>query len=72
MGPLSSQESSLVISFINIGGLIGNFVAGPISQMIGNIDLLHNISNLLNSNSLSCFFTQVLREPFIYLVFRLL
>lgn len=42
-GPLTLEESSLVISLINIGGLIGNFVAVPISQMIGIKRTIHSL-----------------------------
>lgn len=40
-GPLDEQESALVISIVNVGGLLGNFMVLPISQRIGIKRTIH-------------------------------
>lgn len=40
-GQLSLQESSLVVSLFNVGGLIGNFITVPIAQAIGVKATIH-------------------------------
>lgn len=40
-GPLTSEESALVISIANIGGFIGNFMIVPISRAIGTKRSIH-------------------------------
>lgn len=46
-GPLKLEEASLVVSILNIGGLIGNFGVLPISQLIGVKRTLHILGPLL-------------------------
>lgn len=46
-GPLNLEEASLVVSILNIGGLIGNFGVLPISQLIGVKRTLHILGPLL-------------------------
>lgn len=40
-GALNLEQSSLVVSLINIGGLVGNFAVLPLSQMIGIKRTIH-------------------------------
>lgn len=42
--PLSLDESSLVVSFLNVGGFIGNFAILPLSQTFGTKRTIHILS----------------------------
>lgn len=44
MGPITQQETSIVISILNIGGFFGNFVILPLSRLIGIKRTIHILS----------------------------
>lgn len=42
-GQLTEEQSTIVVSILNLGGLLGNFIIMPISQMIGIKKTLHTL-----------------------------
>lgn len=60
-GPLNKAESSNVVSFINIGGFLGNYIIIPLSRMIGIKGTIHFLGvplvvrhNLRNNKKIIC------------------
>lgn len=42
-GQLTEEESTIVVAILNLGGLLGNFIILPISQIIGIKRTLHTL-----------------------------
>lgn len=42
-GQLTEEQSTIVVSILNLGGLLGNFIIMPISQIIGIKKTLHTL-----------------------------
>lgn len=45
--PLSLDEASLLVSIVNVGGLIGNYAIVPISNLIGIKRSIHILGSLM-------------------------
>lgn len=52
-GPLSQQESAIVVAILNLGGLLGNFIILPLSEIIGIKQTLHSLGNILISTTIN-------------------
>ena len=42
-GQITEHESSTVVAILNLGGLLGNFIVMPLSQIIGIKQTLHTL-----------------------------
>lgn len=57
-GQLTEEQSKMVVTILNLGGLFGNFIIMPISQMIGIKKTLHTLGLVM---MVSIQYTEVLK-----------
>lgn len=55
-GQLSKNEAAIVVAILNLGGLLGNFIIMPISQIIGIKQTLHTLGLVMIVSAQNCNF----------------